>query len=78
MTAYNKFNSLLQKNITQHIPYKIKSFKCSISELELTPIRDAISNYRTFYSYGDIKKNIDILITEYCKHGSAKRFLLII
>lgn len=75
ISAYTKFNSLLSKNITQHIPYKIKSFKCSISELESTPINEAISNYRTLYSYGDIKQDIDILITEYCKHGSAKSFL---
>ena len=73
--AYNKFNSLLSKNITQHLPYKIKNFQCTINELELTPIQDAISNYRTLYSYGDIKRKIDILITEYCKFGNAKSFL---
>ena len=27
------------------------------------------------YSYGEIKSNIDILITEYCKFGNAKSFL---
>ena len=75
MTAYNKFNSLLQKNITQHLPYKIKNFQCTINELELTPIRDAITNYKTLYSYGDIKKKIDVLITEFCKYGNSKVFL---
>ena len=75
MTSYSKFNSLLQKNITQHLPYKIKSFQCTINELEQTPIRDAITNYKTLYSYGDIKSKIDILITEFCKYGNSKGFL---
>ena len=46
ISAYNKFNSLLTKNITAHLPYKIKNFQCSINYLSKTPISDAITNIK--------------------------------
>ena len=75
LKVYNIFNNLLKKNITQHIPYKIKNFKCSISKLKTSLISNVISSYSHLYSYGEIKKDLDILITEYCKYGTAHKFL---
>ena len=75
LKAYDIFNNLLKKNITQHIPYKIKDFKCSISDLESSLISNVISSYTDLNYYGQIKSNLDILITEFCKYGTALKFL---
>ena len=75
LKAYDIFNDLLNKNITQHIPYKIKTFKCGINDLLSSLIGNKMNEYLHYLMTGQIKSNVDILITEYCKFGSAGSFL---
>ena len=75
MRAYDIFNKLLDENITQHIPYKITNFKCKINNLVNSQLRNEMGSYKLLLSGGTIKPELDILITEYCKYGSAKSYL---
>ena len=73
LKAYEIFNKLLSANITPHITYKIKNFKCSLEELKTSIISKVINEY-SYYLHGMIKSKLDILITEYCSYGSAMAF----
>lgn len=75
MRAYKVFNSLLERNITQHIPYKITNFKCKISDLINTNIRRNAKGFEYNYYTDIIKEDIDILVTEFCKFGHARGYL---
>ena len=63
------------ENITAHIPYKIKNFQCNIMNLYGLGMDDVMDKFLSMFNYDEIKQNIDILITEYCKFGNARNFL---
>lgn len=75
LRAYDTFNSLLQRNITQHIPYKINNFKCKINSLLNTNIGNNARGFQYSYYINSIKEEVDILVTEFCKFGHARGFL---
>jgi hypothetical protein len=75
MRAYDVFNGLLERNITQHIPYKITNFKCKIHDLLNTNIKRNARGFEYNYYMDAIKDDVDILVTEYCKFGHARGYL---
>lgn len=75
LRAYDKFNQLLVDNITQHVPYKINNFQCNVNDLLKTNIKNNAIDFRHRFIMTEIKNNVDILITEFCKFGHAKGFL---
>ena len=76
MRLYDKFNKMLDDNLTHNLTYRINNFSCKVQNIadENQP-HTRIREYKPQYNKGEIYEDIDILINELCIHGSVNSFI---
>ena len=80
---YKKFNLLNSKNILPHVPYYFRNFKCFYQDIFKLKDDKKENNLDTLeldildkIYFREIDKKLNIMLLEYCKYGSLKKFIL--
>ena len=73
LKLYQKFNKLNAMYILPHLPLLIKNFRCNYPQV--LSDEEVLEEYEEKIESGEIDEKVNVMILEYCRGGSIKKFV---